>query len=64
MTLKGRWHGILNPNNQDRLDSPKPNTNTAAINKCPHCGVEIDADANRCINCGTIFMFYKPKSLR
>ena len=63
MTLKEKWHGIFNAKNQDKLDPPKPNSNTATINKCPHCGVEIAADANRCIKCGTVFIFYKPKSL-
>jgi len=51
-------------NAQDSLDTTKPENMAATTKKCPRCDADIDADANRCIKCGTIIMFYKPKIFR
>lgn len=48
----------------DHVMSPerdKKQNGSGTLKKCPHCDAYIHISAERCIKCGTIFIFYKPE---
>lgn len=46
---------------QSTVDPDQQDKNTATTKKCPRCDAEVNADAEKCEKCGTIFIFYKQK---